>query len=331
MAVTAKMSLAKPSLRHLVKLLSAVLLGALIGVNGVAFIQVWAMTHFVESGERTARPEQLDMLDKLTVILSGVIIPRPQNQRTPADLSLAYETHHFASPNATPLEAWYIPGNDALPLMVLFHGYAASKASLLSAAQVLHELGLATLLVDFYGSGGSSGTGTTIGMKEAGDVVATVDYIRRKWPNRKVVLYGISMGGAAVLRAVGTGKINPDAVIVEATFDRLLNAGKSRFRAMGLPLSPFAALLIFWGSMQTGSNLFLHNPADYARSVNCPTLILHGEKDERTTLDQARAIARAMGQNARFVSFAGVPHMPIVEARSVQWTREVRDFLHGVF
>ncbi len=107
------MSLAKRSLRHLVKLLSAVLLGALIGVNGVAFMQVWAMTHFVESGERTARPEQLDMLDKLTVILSGVIIPRPQNQRTPADLSLAYETHHFASPNATPLEAWYIPGNDA--------------------------------------------------------------------------------------------------------------------------------------------------------------------------------------------------------------------------
>ena len=329
--VTAKMSLAQPSLRHLVKLLSAVLLGALIGVNGVAFLQVWAMTHFVESGERTARPEQLDVLDKLTVILSGVIIPRPQNQRTPADLSLAYETHHFASPNATPLEAWYIPGNDALPLMVLFHGYAASKASLLSAAQVLHELGLATLLVDFYGSGGSSGTGTTIGMKEADDVVATVDYTRWKWPNRKVVLYGISMGGAAVLRAVGTAKINPNAVIVEATFDRLLNAGKSRFRAMGLPPSLFAALLIFWGSMQTGSNLFLHNPADYARSVNCPTLILHGEQDERATLDQARAIARAMGQNARFVSFAGVPHMPIVEARSVEWTREVRDFLQSVF
>ena len=139
------------------------------------------------------------------------------------------------------------------------------------------------------------------------------------------------MGGAAVLRAIGTEKIHPDAVIVEATFDSLLNAGKSRFRAMGLPASPFAELSIFWGSMQTRSNLFLHNPADYARSVNCPTLILHGEKDERATLDQARAIAGAMGQNARFVSFAGVPHMPIVEARSVEWTREVRDFLHGVF
>ena len=98
-------------LRHLVKLLSAVLLGALIGVNGVAFMQVWAMTHFAESGERTARPEQLSIFDKITILLSGVNIPRPQNRRTPADLSLAYETHHFASPNATPLEAWYIPGN----------------------------------------------------------------------------------------------------------------------------------------------------------------------------------------------------------------------------
>ena len=79
------------------------------------------------------------------------------------------------------------------------------------------------------------------------------------------------------------------------------------------------------------THLFLHNPADYARSVNCPTLILHGEKDERATLDQARAIAGAMRQNARFVSFAGVPHMSIVEASPVEWTREVRDFLHSVF
>jgi hypothetical protein len=116
------MSLTKRYLRRSVKLLSAVLLGALIGVNGVAFMQVWAITHFAESGKRTARPERLSVFDKIIILLSGVNIPRPQNRRTPADLSLAYETHHFASPNATPLEAWYIPGKAALPLIALFHG-----------------------------------------------------------------------------------------------------------------------------------------------------------------------------------------------------------------
>jgi uncharacterized protein len=323
------MNLVKSYVRHPVRLLIAVLLGASIGINVVAFMQVWAMIHFAESGERTARPEQLDVLDKLTVILSGVVIPRPQNRSTPSDVGLAYETHRFRSASGSSLEAWYVPVKSTLPIVALFHGYGASKSSLLSAGRTFHGLGYPTVLVDFFGSGGSSGSGTTIGVKEASDVVATVDYVRRTWPNRKLVLYGISMGGAAVIRAIGTEKINPDAVIVEATFDSLLNAGKSRFRAMGLPASPFAELLIFWGSMQTGSNLFLHNPADYARSVNCPALILHGEKDERATLDQARAIAGAMGQNTRLVFFAGVPHTPIVEARPVDWTREVRDFMHS--
>jgi len=197
----------------------------------------------------------------------------------------------------------------------------------LSAARAFHDLGYATLLVDFYGSGGSSGSGTTIGVKEAGDVAATADYVRRTWPSRRVVLYGISMGGAAVLRAIAVNRVKPDAVIIEAIFDRLLNAGKNRFRSMGLPGSPFAEMLLFWGSLQHGFNFFSHNPIDYARSVDCPTLVLHGEKDERATLGQARGIALAMGAEARFVGYADVAHGPIVDARGGDWKRDVQTFL----
>jgi uncharacterized protein len=195
---------------------------------------------------------------------------------------------------------------------------------------VFHELGYGAVLVDFYGSGGSSGSGTTIGVKEAQDVAATVDYARRTWKDRKIVLYGISMGGAALLRAVAVNGVKPDAVIIEATFDTLLNTGKNRFRSMRLSGWPFAELLLFWGSVQSGFNFFSHNPVDYARSVNWPALILHGEKDERVTLDEARTIASAMGTNSRFVAFSGVPHMPIVDARPEQWRWEVEKFLAQV-
>jgi uncharacterized protein len=318
-------------MKRFVRLSVAALVSAVVSMNVLAFMQARAMTSFTGNGERTGRPEQLSGLDRLTVLLSGVNIPRPANRRTPSDFRLPFETYRFSNGSGATLEAWFLPGKNDRLVVALFNGYAASKSTLLTTAQAFHRLGYATLLVDFYGSGGSSGSGTTIGVRESDDVAAAVEYIRRTWPERKIILYGISMGGAAVLRAIAANGVKPDAIIIEATFDSLLNAGKSRFRAMGLPGSPLAEVLLFWGSMQTGSNLFWHNPADYARSVNCPTLILHGEKDERATLDQARAIARAMGQNARFVSFAGVPHMPIVEARSVQWTREVRDFLHGVF
>jgi uncharacterized protein len=318
-------------MRRPIRILSAVLLGASIGINAAAFMQARAMTHFADGGERTARPERLSIADKTAVLFSGVNIPRPQNRRTPADVSLIYETHRFASQNAASLEAWYIPAKAALPLIALFHGYAASKSSLLSTAQVFHELGYATLLVDFYGSGGSSGSGTTIGVNEANDVAAAVAYIRPTWPNRQVVLYGISMGGAAILRAIASENMKSDAIIIEATFDSLLNTGKNRFKMMDLPGTPFGELLLFWGSVQQGFNFFSHNPVDYARSIKCRALVLHGEKDERVTVEQARAIADAMGKNARFVSVAGVPHMPIVEARPVEWTQAVRDFLKSNF
>lgn len=317
-------------MRHAVKLLLAALLSAAVSLNLVAFMQARAMTHFSEGGARSAGPEQLSAFDKFAVMLSGVNIPRPRNGQTPAQWGVAFETHRFHNADGAMLEAWYVAGATDHPIVALFHGYAVSKSSLLTTARVFHELGYGVLLVDFYGSGGSTGTGTTIGVKEADDVAATLDYARRTWVNRKIILYGISMGGAALLRAIAVNGVKPNAVIVEATFDTLLNAGKNRFRTLRLSGSPFAELLLFWGSVQNGFNFFSHNPVDYSRSVSCPALILHGEKDERVTLEEARTIAAAMGTNARFVAYAGVPHMPIVDARPEQWRREVKKFLAQV-
>jgi uncharacterized protein len=309
------------------KLLTAALLGAVISINLVAFMQARAMTRFTGGGERTTKPEQLSFFDAATVMIGGVNVPRPRNSRTPAALDLPFETHRFSSGNGSTVEAWYVPGKDKGLIVVLFHGYAASKSTILNAARVFHELGYGNLLVDFYGSGGSSGSETTLGVEEAHDVAAAVNYVRKTWPNRRVVLYGISMGGAAVLRSIAAERVKADAIILEATFDTLLNTGKSRFRALGLPGSPFTELLLFWGSLQRGFNFFSHNPVDYARSVNCPTLILHGEKDERATLKQARNLERSFGGKARLIVYPDVPHMVIVNARPSEWTRDIRAFL----
>ena len=313
-----------------IKIFAAALLGAAISVNVVAFMQARAMTRFAEGGARTARPEQLGFLETAAVFISGVHMPRPENTRTPAAVGLPFETHRFPSENGATIEVWYVPGKDERLVVALFHGYAASKSTLLAAARVFHELGYGTLLIDFYGSGGSSGAETTLGVEEARDVAAAVNFVRQKWPSRKIVLYGISMGGAAVLRAVATEAIKPDAIIIEATFDTLLNTAKIRFHATGLPGTPFSELLIFWGSLQRAFNFFAHNPVDYARSVNCPSLILHGEQDERTTPEQARNVAQAMGNNANLIVYTGVPHMPIVQALPSDWRRDVSEFLARV-
>jgi hypothetical protein len=242
-------------------------------------------------------------------------------------LGLPFATISLPSRDGATLEAWRIPSGGRTPVVLAFHGYAASKASLLPPARAFHELGHDTLLVDFYGSGGSSGNGTSLGYREAADVATALRYARAEWPDRKVVLYGFSMGTAAILRAVAVENARPDAIILEATFDALRDTAKNRFRSMGLPATPFAELLLFWGGVLWGFDLFDHNPADYARSVRCPTLILHGEKDLRTTPEQAKRVVEAIGQEGRFVIYTGVPHVLIVEARPTEWKRDVAEFL----
>lgn len=317
-------------MRRASRLFLAGLISAVVSVNILAFMQARAMTRFVEDGERTARPERLSLVERVGVILSGVNIPRPRYTITPAKYNLDFQVHRFVNSTNVTLGAWYVPGDDNRPLVLLFHGYAVTKSSLLTTARVFHDLGYGALLVDFYGSGGSNGSGTTIGVREADDVAAAVDYARRTWKDRKIILYGMSMGGAALLRAIAVNGVHADAIIVESTFDTLLNTGKHRFRVMGVPASPFSELLLFWGSVQNGFNFFTHNPVDYARSARSPALILHGEKDQRVTLEEARTIAAAMGDKARFVPFADVPHMPIVEARPDEWRRAVGEFLRRV-
>ncbi len=165
-------------MKRAARLLTAALWSALISVHVLAFMQARALTRFAAGGGRSARPEQLGLVDKLAVLATGVRIPRPQNRRTPKDFQLDFETRRFASPSGAMLEAWFIPGAEARPLIALFHGYGASKSSLLSAAEALHHLGYGTLLVDFYGSGGSSGSGTASGVKAADDVAAAVESAR---------------------------------------------------------------------------------------------------------------------------------------------------------
>jgi len=210
---------------------------------------------------------------------------------------------------------------------LLFHGYAAAKDQLLETARALHEQGWSTLLVDFRGSGGSSGTSTTIGWREADDVVAIMAWARSELGCSEPVLMGFSMGGAAVLRAVGALGAQPRAVVVEATFDALLPTVRHRFETMGLPSFPAAELLVLWGGALGGFDAFEHAPVRYAQAVQVPTLVVQGSEDERVREHEARAIVLALGPWGQLELVQGLAHEPLATAQPERWAQVVPAFL----
>lgn len=305
-------------------------LAGAVSVNGVAFLQARAMTTFVEGGTRTERPENLSVLEKLRVVLTGVSVPRPRNERDPSSVGLPFETFRYQNGRGVELEAWWLGEGHRAISVIVFHGYAASKESLLPIAEGLASLGARTLLVDFYGSGGSGGSGTSIGVLEAEDVIAALRFAKANQPEDSIILYGVSMGASAVLRAVARGGARPDGIVLEAPFSRLSETTARRFELMGLPAWPLNDLRLFWGGVQAGFDPFDHNPEEYAVAVECPTLVLHGALDSRATPEQARKVFDALSGKKTFVLFPGAAHELTAVAGPTRWRDEVGLLLEAV-
>jgi alpha-beta hydrolase superfamily lysophospholipase len=311
--------------RLLSLLASAVL--ATAGANYLAYRHAYALTHFSPGGEPPPRPESISYADMARMAWSGIHLPRSVNRYTPADIDLPYVTCTIPIDDRQYLEAWRIEHTRARGLVTMFHGYSASKASLLTEARLFYDAGYSLLLVDFRGSGGSSGDDTTVGVREAEDVSAAVGYARAQFPEERIVLFGHSMGSVAVMRALARLHIAADVAILECPFDRLLTTVRNRFEIVKVPAFPLAHLMVFWGGWQFGFNGFEHNPVDYARACRCPVLLLNGEKDDKVTPHETDEIYANFPGIHEHHTISGAGHGSFARVRPQEWSDAVSGFL----
>ena len=307
-------------------MLAGVLILAGVGVNGLAAWQAYSMLHFDDGPARTAPPEQLNPLQRLRVLVTGVRLPRPRAHTTPRALGLPHEDIHLPAPAGETLAAWHIPTVPASNVVLLFHGYGAEKSSLLEEARQFYQLGYGVVLVDFRGVGDSSGSGTTLGFREAEDVRSSVNWVRAQLRPGRLILYGQSMGAAALLRAVAHGEVAPDAIIVESVFDTLPQTVRNRFQAMNLPATPLADLLVLWGGWLTGYPASRLRPVDDIKVVRCPVLVMHGADDPRVRLAEARSVFDAAVEPKVWQSFEGAGHEALLAHDPALWRETVARF-----
>ncbi|MBG8552106.1 alpha/beta hydrolase [Hymenobacter guriensis] len=308
--------------RRRIWLLAALL--AFIGLNAVAFFHAWRFTHFsLEAGPRTGHPERLTGWRKLGVLLTGVVNPKPVNRSKPA---FPYQTVLLRSPNGH-LETWYAPVQGARGTVALFHGYTSSKAAQLTEAAYFRQLGYSVLLTDFAGNGGSEGNRCTVGYREAEDVRTVFRWLQRQQPEQHIVLYGVSMGAEAILRAESELGVRPAASIVECPYGSMLQTARNRFTALRVPAFPLANLLVFWGGVQNGFWAFDLDATEFASRISTPTLLMWGEADPRVTRAETDAIFQNLRGPKQRQDFADSGHEPYWGKHPALWQRRIREFL----
>jgi alpha-beta hydrolase superfamily lysophospholipase len=208
----------------------------------------------------------------------------------------------------------------------LFHGYGGEKSSLLDKAEEFLKLGFNTMLVDFMGCGNSEGNTTTIGFKEAEEVKDCYDYvIKNNFQN--VSLFGTSMGSVAIMKAIKDYNLKPQSIIIECPFGSMYTTVCKRFQMQGIPSFPMAGFLVFWGGVQNSFWAFSHNPEQYAKAIDCPALLLYGEKDEKVGREEIDAIFRNLRGRKTLATYPLAGHENYLVRYRDKWVNDVKRFL----
>jgi len=296
-------------------------------LNGIAFKQAWSMTHFTVGSAKAVSLHGLSAWERVRILAGGIAVTRPVNAKNPLDYGMKFSTVRFPSGKEGVLEGWLIAGSGNKPPVIMFHGYAAGKGGLLESARYFHQLGYPVFMVDFRGSGGSFGNSTSIGYHEAGDVLNTVRYAAGIFAKGPPIIFGRSMGAAAILRAMRDLGLKPGMLILESPFDALLHTVANRFRMMGVPAFPGAELLTFWGSLQGGFNGFALKPAEYAKSVHVPVLVMCGDRDRRVSVGEVESVYGNLAGEKVLKVFRGAGHEGFEVEKAREWRKAVREFL----
>ncbi len=258
----------------------------------------------------------------------GGSLVTPHNQtklEVPQDL--AVEPATISSQSGTSLAAWYIPAEAATSTIVLVHPLHGSRSVMLDRARIFHQSGHAVVMIDLQAHGESPGEAITMGHLERHDVAAAVEFARKRNPEHRIAVVGWSLGGAA---AVLASPLGIDALVLESVYPTISQAVENRIemRLGSLAAAAATPLLLWQLKPRLGITRADLRPIEKIGAVGCPVLIISGNQDRRTTLEETQALFAAAAEPKKLAVIAGAGHCDLLAFRPEAYRRHVLEFLN---
>lgn len=234
----------------------------------------------------------------------GLVHPnRTTLYTTPDEFGIEFwEDVEFQTEDGLTLSAWFVPPKPEAngSVVILVSGLGGNRSGMIPDGVMLYEAkGIGFLALDLRNQGVSEGDITTMGLMEALDVHAAVDYLltREDVGKDRIGILGHSMGASTVLIAAGQ---NPeiDAIVSITSFSSLEETMGESFKVLtGLPAFPFAPLTIYFVEQESGYDLSKISPISWVDDIAPrPILFIHGAEDELIPVSNAERLFAAAGE-----------------------------------
>ncbi len=231
------------------------------------------------------------------------------------------------SASGSRLAAWLAAGPERPATVILLHAVRANRLAMTGRAELLWTAGFNVLLFDFQAHGESPGRRITFGHLEARDAQAALALVRARLPGKPVGVLGVSLGGAAAL--LGDGPLDADAIALEAVYSSIEQAV---FNRVAMRLGPAAHVLAPALLVQLRPRLGIApaelRPIDRIGRLGAPLLLIAGETDRHTTLEESRRLFDAAPEPKDLWVVPGAAHVDFHRHSRAEYQRQVLGFFN---
>lgn len=246
------------------------------------------------------------------------------------DMPGGVEKVTFKASDGVTLAGVWIKREKALGTLVVSHGLGGCKEKRSVFAEVFPEFNI--FLFDFRAHHQSGGDYISFGYHEAKDVIAAAEWARKATNDQKtnsgkqlpLMIAGVSMGGAAALRAAENNDELCEALIIDSTFSDFVAIAESKFSRFAYP---FVSVVKNMANFLSRSNLDDVKPIKSVKKITQPILFMHSKEDTLIPYSETLKLKAAHCHNLTdmWISLAG-NHADLIHEQPQEYYEKVMAF-----
>lgn len=215
------------------------------------------------------------------------------------------------------------------PLMIFFHGYHGTFLwDGLGSFRLCQKNHINLLVVDERSHGKSAGQIITFGIRECRDVKCWTEYAAKRFPGKKLILSGVSMGSASVMMASALSLPSSTiALICDCGYTAPAEIIKETIHSLHLPVSICYALLYFGALIFGHFNLNSLSAVSAVKQAQIPILFIHGEKDSVVPTKMCDELYDACTSRKKKLIITNSQHAVNAMADFDSYEKEILNFL----
>ena len=220
----------------------------------------------------------------------------------------------------------YAPG---APIELMLHGYrGCAERDMPGGALRSHRVGRSALVVDQRASGNSDGSVISFGINERKDCLAWINFMIQKFgPDVRIILTGISMGGATVMMAAGEAlPANVIGILSDCGYSSPKEIICKVMAEMKLPPKLLYPLVKLGARLFGEFDLEETSAVEALRRCKKPVIFFHGEADDFVPCEMSKACFGACAAPKRLVMIPQAGHGLAYPVDPERYIRELKEF-----